>query len=546
MEKLGFCVIDEVHLVIPWSQSFRESYSTVVTLIPRSILRDIPCNVRLHEPIDRKDLVYSTCTLKYSITGSDFPDLAWLNPDNLTTAQSITPTLIAVAMVAIANALVKWLRKKLKEVLTNGENLVFPFHSIIPQEDRLTTLQELKAGTVQIVVATTAAQVGLDMAIRNVVILDLPHDFEAMTQWNGRAGWDGQGCHAIIYTPDAIRIENVFDLDGDPAGGRKKTTNRALKLRSDFRDSCPPGFVDYFNAPCLRKVIGEYYGEPYEKPKLCCEGPGCYPGPNMEPLQAAERYVENLDKGNLPKYNAAMLQVGIESLRVWQEKIWMERGRVGGLTNLDAPSSTVSNHSIELLAAGMHQGYSEERMKALAESWGSHNGLSVREQELLVEVIRQCNGGWVQESRSVGGKRKERATKERATEAVAARRPGGGSLGGEDEVTSASILGPTWGEGKRKVVLTKKAANCHIHTIPTSALGSRNSEPDFRSPTTLPSPSPCRLPRGYPTSGSDTPFGLTPEHSGSDPNLDTFQTKPPVLAPTSDFDPTSAYTHCIG
>ncbi|KAF8324749.1 uncharacterized protein EI90DRAFT_3129481 [Cantharellus anzutake] len=68
---------------------------------------------------------------------------------------------------------------------------------------------------------------------------------------------------------------------------------------------------------------------------------------------------------------------------------------------------------------------------------------------------------------------------------------------------------------------------------PLRAPGTPNS--DFQSPTSLPSPSPCQLPRGYPTSGSDTTFGPTPEHSGSDPNLDTFQTKPPVLAPTSDF-----------
>ncbi|KAF8305081.1 uncharacterized protein EI90DRAFT_3163541 [Cantharellus anzutake] len=57
---------------------------------------------------------------------------------------------------------------------------------------------------------------------------------------------------------------------------------------------------------------------------------------------------------------------------------------------------------------------------------------------------------------------------------------------------------------------------------PLRAPGTPHS--DFRSPTSLPSPSPCRLPRGYPTSGSDTTFGPTPEHSGSDPNLDTFQT----------------------
>ncbi|KAF8315480.1 uncharacterized protein EI90DRAFT_3159165 [Cantharellus anzutake] len=76
---------------------------------------------------------------------------------------------------------------------------------------------------------------------------------------------------------------------------------------------------------------------------------------------------------------------------------------------------------------------------------------------------------------------------------------------------------------------------------PLWAPGTPNS--DFQSPTSLPSPSPCRLPRGYPTSGSDTTFGPTPEHSGSDPNLDTFQTTrnlgsvisiptPPNLQPT--------------
>ncbi|KAF8337095.1 uncharacterized protein EI90DRAFT_2821974, partial [Cantharellus anzutake] len=30
--KLGFCVIDEAHLVIPWSRSFREAYKSVGTL----------------------------------------------------------------------------------------------------------------------------------------------------------------------------------------------------------------------------------------------------------------------------------------------------------------------------------------------------------------------------------------------------------------------------------------------------------------------------------------------------------------------------------
>ena len=80
--------------------------------------------------------------------GSDFLGLAWLIPDNPMSSESITPTLIAVATVAMAETLVKWLWKKLKGLITNGEELVYPFHSIIPQEDCLLTLQELEAGTV--------------------------------------------------------------------------------------------------------------------------------------------------------------------------------------------------------------------------------------------------------------------------------------------------------------------------------------------------------------------------------------------------------------
>src|SRR5260221_9529505 len=69
----------------------------------------------------------------------------------------------------------------------------YPFHSIIPQEEQIQTLADLESGLVRIIVATTAGQVGLDMAVCDVIILDLPSDFEAITQWNGCAGWDGQG-----------------------------------------------------------------------------------------------------------------------------------------------------------------------------------------------------------------------------------------------------------------------------------------------------------------------------------------------------------------
>ncbi|KAF8344101.1 uncharacterized protein EI90DRAFT_3114795 [Cantharellus anzutake] len=110
---------------------------------------------------------------------------------------------------------------------------------------------------------------------------------------------------------------------------------------------------------------------------------------------------------------------------------------------------------------------------------------------------------------------------------------------------------------------------CHIHTIPTSTPGSRNSElrlpePYFPS-ITFSLPTPKRLshlqPGHHLRSDSGT-FRVRPQprhlpDEYAKPMLPTPDLRsgipfaspspePPVLAPTSDFDPTSAYTHCIG
>ena len=149
-------------------------------------------------PIDHQDLIYGACILKHSIHGLDFPDLAWLIPDD------IQPTLIAVSTIGIADTLVKWLCTQLQAFMTQECGLVFPFHSLIPQEECIHMLLELEQGLVCIMVATTAGNVRLDMAVKDVIILGLPADFESMTQWNGHASWDGSGGQVIIYAPDEI------------------------------------------------------------------------------------------------------------------------------------------------------------------------------------------------------------------------------------------------------------------------------------------------------------------------------------------------------
>ena len=79
--------------------------------------------------------------------------------------------------------------------MTQECGLVFPFHSLILilQEECICMLLELEQGLVHIMVATTARNVGLDMAVKDVIILGPPADFESMMQWNGCTSWDGSG-----------------------------------------------------------------------------------------------------------------------------------------------------------------------------------------------------------------------------------------------------------------------------------------------------------------------------------------------------------------
>ena len=81
------------------------------------------------------------------------------------------------------------------------------------------------------------------MAVCDVIVLDLPADFEAMTQWNGHASQDGQGGHAIIYSPNVICSENVVDLDGDPVKGKRKMSEKTLMAWKEYQDRCAPVII---------------------------------------------------------------------------------------------------------------------------------------------------------------------------------------------------------------------------------------------------------------------------------------------------------------
>lgn len=88
----------------------------------------------------------------------------------------------------------------LSEQLTERGYSVAPLNGDIPQHNRERTVQQLKDGRLEILVATDVAARGLDIErISHVINYDIPHDPEAYVHRIGRTGRAGREGQAILF-----------------------------------------------------------------------------------------------------------------------------------------------------------------------------------------------------------------------------------------------------------------------------------------------------------------------------------------------------------
>lgn len=136
---VGFVVIDEVHLVSLWGETFREDYNRITQL--RSLL---PSDVTwlamsatveaTHErpklqaflgfksryfhdvriAVDRPEIYYRVVTLDKPLTGNDFPQFAHLLPPINGSAQDIDRILIAFNTIAQVTQFLDWYDREAK------------------------------------------------------------------------------------------------------------------------------------------------------------------------------------------------------------------------------------------------------------------------------------------------------------------------------------------------------------------------------------------------------------------------------------------------
>jgi len=82
--------------------------------------------------------------------------------------------------------------------------LVLPFHAKMDSIDWQETLEVLASRSAPWIVATILANVGIDIAVTNVICIDMPDSVEDMVQWAGHASCDGSGGLLVVYTSEVF------------------------------------------------------------------------------------------------------------------------------------------------------------------------------------------------------------------------------------------------------------------------------------------------------------------------------------------------------
>ncbi len=181
------------------------------------------------------DLKYWPCFLTSSTGGTTFPDLAWTIPVIANSASDLVPTLFACQTINKVINVRNWLISELQQVLPKSEaknrelakKLVLPFHAEMDSIDQRETLGALASRSAPWIVATILANVGIDIAVTNVICVDMPDSVEDMVQWVGRASCDGSGGLLVVYASE--EMEYIPEAEHDLSTYGTKLTKVKIK-----------------------------------------------------------------------------------------------------------------------------------------------------------------------------------------------------------------------------------------------------------------------------------------------------------------------------
>ena len=134
------------------------------------------------------------------------------------------------------------------------------------------TLGVLASRSAPWIVATILVNVGIDIAVTNVICIDMPDSVEDMVQWVGCASHDGSGGLLVVYASE--EMEYIPEAECNLSTYGTKLTKAKIKQHEQFQASCQPVMVHFFNPwinKCHCTVLCQYFGDQFVLPKACCK-----------------------------------------------------------------------------------------------------------------------------------------------------------------------------------------------------------------------------------------------------------------------------------
>jgi ATP-dependent RNA helicase DeaD len=167
----------------------------------------------------------------------------------------------------------------------------------MPQRQRETTVEQLKSGRLNIVVATDVAARGLDVQrISHVINYDFPHDTEAYIHRVGRTGRAGRDGNAILFIgrKDKFRLRRIEQVTKqqitwmDRPSIKAVQEQRVARFRQSVIDTIGAGELEFFE-----NLLEEFHAESGVPLETLTAAILKMTQPNLQPPKETPRHERN-------------------------------------------------------------------------------------------------------------------------------------------------------------------------------------------------------------------------------------------------------------